>query len=54
MNLLINLLELALLFACFLGLAGLAERAWRRHRKRTTTRLSDRDIAKETDGNSIK
>lgn len=54
MNLLINLLGLALLFACFLGLAGLAERAWRRHRKRTTACRSDRDVAKDVEVNSIK
>lgn len=34
MNLLISLLEVALLFACFLGLAGLAERAWRRRKQK--------------------
>ena len=54
MNLLISLLGIALLFACFLGLAGLAERAWRRHRERAKTCLSDRDVPRDIDGNSIK
>jgi len=54
MKLLISLLGVASIFACFLGLAGLAERAWRLRREKSTRCLPDHDIAKDADGHSVK
>ncbi len=53
MKLLISLLGVASMFACFLGLAGLAERAWRLRREKSTRCLPDHDIAKDADGHSV-
>jgi len=53
MNLLLSLLEVALLFACFLGLAALAERAWRRRRQRREGSLPECGIVRGSDGHPI-
>jgi len=54
MKLVISLLGVASIFACFLGLAGLAERAWRLRRGKSTRCLPDHDIAKDANGHSVK
>lgn len=53
MKLLISLLGVASIFACFLGLVGLVERAWRLRRGTSTICLPDHDIAKDADGHSV-